>query len=216
MAFDSFLMFSANRGGSGAAVPIVGESQDSIYKGCFEIKEFTFGAENTLNITSATGGAGAGKATFKEFKVKKQTDTATPYLLQTLGLGGHYDVVQLFIRKSGAATATGQSGKAYIVFAFGMVAVKTIDWTGTDGEDVPTEDVVFEFGELVVSYYPQAPTGILETVPRVGAWSKLTNSSKEMLKLVPMEIFMSNSPDTYVAPTGTAALGATWANKSGS
>jgi len=214
MAFDSFLMFTAQGGGSGSAVNIVGESQDSIYKGCFEIKEFTFGAENTLNITSATGGAGAGKATFKEFKVKKQTDTATPYLLQTLGLGGHYDVVQLFIRKSGAAAATGLSGQAYIVFPFGMVAVKSLEWAGAEGDDVPTEDVVFEFGELVVSYYPQLPTGMLDAKPRTGSWSKLTNSNQNMLKLNPPSTYVSNVPAKVVVDANQT--GATWTKASGS
>jgi type VI secretion system secreted protein Hcp len=215
MAFDTFLCFTATSG-SGSAVPIVGESQDSVYKGCFEIKEFSFGAENTLNITSATGGAGAGKASFKEFKVKKQTDTATPFLLQTLGLGGHYDVVQLFIRKSGAQAAAGLSGQAYIVFSFGMVAVKSLDWSGSDGDDVPTEDVVFEFGELVVSYYPQLPTGLLDTKPRTGSWSKLTNSNQNMLKLNPPTNYVSNTPTAFTAVKDPNQTGATWAKGSGS
>ncbi len=51
MAFDAFLTFT------GGPVKIKGETQDSVYKNAFEISEFSFGAENTLNITSATGGA---------------------------------------------------------------------------------------------------------------------------------------------------------------
>jgi type VI secretion system secreted protein Hcp len=132
--------------------------------------------ETTINITSATSGAGAGKATFKEFTVKKQTDTASPALMQCLGTGDHYKKVQLFIRKSGGAAKEGKSGKAYLVFAFGMVAVKSIEWSGSTGDDVPTESVIFEFGELAVGYYKQATGGGLVN-PSFGSWSKLTNST---------------------------------------
>src|SRR5947209_9309837 len=113
MAFDAFLIFS------GGPTNIKGETQDKVFapKGAFEISEFSFGAETTLNITSASQGAGAGKATFKEFTVKKQTDTASPALLQCLGTGDHYTKCQLFIRKSGSAAASGGSGKSYLVFA---------------------------------------------------------------------------------------------------
>src|SRR5580692_7505146 len=141
MAFDAFLIFT------GGTTPIKGETQDKVFgpKNAFEISEFSFGAETTINITSATGGAGAGKATFKEFTVKKQTDSASPLLLQCLGTGDHYSKCQLYIRKSGSNVGAGQSGKSYLVFAFGMVAVKSIEWSGATGDDVPTESVIFEF-----------------------------------------------------------------------
>ncbi len=172
MAFDAFLIFT------GGTTPIKGESQDKIFgpKYAFEISEFSFGAETTINITSATGGAGAGKATFKEFTVKKQTDSASPLLLQCLGTGDHYSKCQLYIRKSGSNVAAGQSGKSYLVFAFGMVAVKSIEWSGATGDDVPTESVIFEFGELYVGYYNQTAGGTLGSV-KPGAWSKLNNST---------------------------------------
>ncbi len=169
MAFDAFLTFT------GGPVKIKGETQDSVYKNAFEISEFSFGAENTLNITSATAGAGAGKATFKEFTVKKQTDASSGPLLQSIGLGAHFSKAQLYLRKSGAS-ATG-SGQAYLVFAFGMVAVKSIEWSGATGDDVPTESVVFEFGELFVGYYKQDnTTGALDTTVKSGSWSKIKNT----------------------------------------
>jgi len=194
MAFDAFVLFpSASNGGR---TDIEGESTDSVFgnvklegkpggKKAIEIKEFSFGAETTLNITSANLGAGAGKATFKEFKIKKQIDTASPKLLQIMGTGDHYSLVNLYIRKSGAATGAGKSGKAgapYLVFAFGMVAVKSVEWSGADGDDVPTEEVTFEFGELVVGYYPQQKDGTLGALCP-GSWSKLHNSTDtEMVK----------------------------------
>jgi len=174
MAFDSFLIF-----GKGPT-KIFGETQDSVYQGAVEISEFSFGVETTLSIGSATSGAGAGKATFKEFTVKKLTDIASPALLQCLGTGDHYETVGLYLRKSGAAAtggSDGKAGKAYLVFAFGMVAVKSIEWSGSSGDDVPTESVVFEFGELYIGYYKQTSKGTLDK-PKFGSWSKLTNTVK--------------------------------------
>jgi type VI secretion system secreted protein Hcp len=168
MAFDAFLIFT------GGPTPIIGETQDSTYKGAVEISEFSFGAETTLNITSASSGAGAGKTTFKEFTVKKQTDIASPYLLQCLGTGDHYKKVQLFLRKSGSASKDKKSGKPYLVFAFGMVAVKSIEWSGSTGDDVPTESVIFEYGEMVIGYYKQKEDGTLDKLTP-GSWSKLSN-----------------------------------------
>jgi type VI secretion system secreted protein Hcp len=175
MAFDAFLFVSD----AGTSPAISGETQDPDFKGAFEITEFSFGAENTLNIGSATGGAGAGKATFKEFTVKKTTDSASGQLLQLLGSGAHYKIVKLFIRKSGgAAGGTGKvkSGAPYLVFAFGMVALKSLEWSGSSGDDVPTETVVFEYGEMKVGYYKQAVSGVL-SLGGQGAWSKMTNST---------------------------------------
>jgi len=38
--------------------------------GAFEIKDFSFGVENPTTTGGGTGGAGAGKITFNEFKIK--------------------------------------------------------------------------------------------------------------------------------------------------
>lgn len=170
MAFDAFLYFAKEGDGS---YPIKGETQDSTYKDSFEISEFSFGVENTLSIGSATTGAGAGKATFKEFTVKKLVDKASPKLLMTCGMGGHYKKVQLFLRKSGSEK--GKSGKAYLNFAFSLVAVKSIEWSGSSGDDSPTETVIFEYGEMFVGYFPQTKTGGLGSLES-GSWSKLLNT----------------------------------------
>jgi type VI secretion system secreted protein Hcp len=175
MAFDAFIKFEAS---AGASESITGESTDSQFKGSdgwFEIKEFSFGIENTLNISSASGGAGAGKADFKEFTVKKQTDKASAILAATCGKGGHYKEVQLHLRKSGVQ-AGNQSGGVYLQFSFKTVAVKSVEWSGSSGDDVPEESVVFEYGALKMQYYPQKKDGTLDKVVE-RSWNKLTNSA---------------------------------------
>jgi type VI secretion system secreted protein Hcp len=175
MAFDAFIKFDAS---AGSSETITGESTDAQFKGSdgwFEVKEFSFGIENTLNISSASGGAGAGKADFKEFTVKKQTDKASAILAATCGKGGHYKEVFLHLRKSGVGTGN-QSGGVYLQFTFKVVAVKSVEWSGSSGDDVPEETVVFEYGALKMQYYPQNKDGTLGKVVE-RAWNKLTNSS---------------------------------------
>jgi type VI secretion system secreted protein Hcp len=175
MAFDAFIKFTPS---AGSSEKIEGESTDSQFKGSdgwFEVKEFSFGIENTLNISSASGGAGAGKADFKEFTVKKQTDKASALMAATCGKGGHYKEVFLHLRKSGVKTGN-QSGGVYLMFHFKVVAVKSVEWSGSSGDDVPEETVVFEYGALQMTYFPQQKDGTLGAkVER--AWNKLTNSS---------------------------------------
>jgi type VI secretion system secreted protein Hcp len=171
MAFDAFMAFTPS---GGASEPIVGESTDSQFKGWFEVKEFSFGIENTLNISSASTGAGAGKADFKEFTVKKQTDKASPILASTCGKGGHYQLVQLRLRKSGAK-GSGSAGDVYLSYDFKLVAVKSIEWSGSSGDDVPEETIVFEYGALKIGYKPQNKDGTLGTLVE-RSWNKVTNS----------------------------------------
>ncbi len=175
MAFDAFVKFTAS---AGASEEIKGESNDEQFKGWFEVKEFSFGIENTLNITSSSGGAGAGKAEFKEFTVKKQTDRASPVLAATCGKGGHYKEVELCLRKSGVNSAgqSGQSAGVYLKYEFKLVAVKSVEWSGSTGDDVPEETVVFEYGALRINYWPQKKDGTLgDLIQR--AWNKMTNSA---------------------------------------
>jgi type VI secretion system secreted protein Hcp len=174
MAFDAFVKFTP---AAGASEAITGESSDSSFlgkDGWFEIKEFSFGIENTLNITSASGGAGAGKAEFKEFSIKKQTDKASPLLASTCGRGGHYDMVELCLRKSGVSSTA--SGGVYLCYLFKTVAVKSVEWSGSSGDDVPEESVVFEYGALKIIYAPQKPDGTLDTAAKIErAWNKMSN-----------------------------------------
>jgi len=177
MAFDSFIKFIAAAGGTSESFK--GESLDSEFSGTegwFSIKEFSFGIENTLNISTASGGAGAGKADFKEFTVKKQTDRASPYLAMTCGKGGHYAEVDLQLRKSGSAKVQGKAGQTYLSYKFKLVAVKSIEWSGSSGDDVPEETVVFEYGAMQMTYYPQLADGTMGNMVQ-RTWNKLSNST---------------------------------------
>ncbi len=173
MAFDAFLVFGSPGPG---AVAIEGETQDSQMKEkkAFEIEEFEFGVENTLNIGSKSGGAGAGKVQFKEFSISKTTDNGSAGLFRTCCSGGHYNDVQLILRRAGSEKL--KSGDDFLRYKFKLVAIKDITWSGSDGDDVPNESVVFEFGAIQIEYTQQKTDGSKGGTD-TQKWSRVKNSN---------------------------------------
>src|SRR4051794_39194383 len=100
MACDNFLFFNGPAKSVTGDLKVIGETQDVDHKNSLEIKEFSFGVENPTTIGSMSGGAGAGKAKFNEFNVKKAVDAASPLLFAACGQGCHFPEVTLSIRKA--------------------------------------------------------------------------------------------------------------------
>lgn len=162
MAFDATLWING----------VKGESQ--AYKDCIEISSFSFGAENNINFGSMTGGAG--KATFKEFEITKQTDAASCDLFTNLVLGKHFPEAKIELRRSGASTDA--SGDVFMTFTFTMVMVQDITWSGSDGDDVPTETVIFQYGAIKIEYKKQNADGSLTSAGKA-MWSRVLNKATD-------------------------------------
>lgn len=176
MAFDAYLIFEAGSGKSAAAKDAPGETQDEHYKKekAIEISNFSFGAQNVATIGSKSGGAGSGKANFKNFQFSKTIDTATTGLFQTMCQGGHYETVRLELRKSGAAA--GKVGEPYAKFHMKMVFVTEIEYSGNDGDNTPTELVTLAFGAITIQYRAQDNKGTLGPVAEA-QWSQVVNKA---------------------------------------
>jgi len=82
------------------------------------------------------------------------------------------NIVRLVLRRSGVQ-GSGKPYLPYLVFTFKLVAVKSIDWSGSGG-DRPVEQVVFEYGSLVVTYMKQNPDGSLGPPTSTG-WNRVSN-----------------------------------------
>jgi type VI secretion system secreted protein Hcp len=128
-----------------------------------------------LNIGSKSGGAGAGKVQFKEFSVEKTTDNGSAGLFRTCCSGGHYNDVELVLRRSGGDKL--KSGTPFLVYKFKLVAVKDITWSGSDGDDVPNENVVFEFGAIQIEYTQQKTDGS-KGATDTQKWSRVKNANE--------------------------------------
>lgn len=171
MAFDAFLVFTT----ASDQPPLMGESQDKQFsaKNAIQIEAFSLGIHNTVSIGSATGGAGAGKAQFSEFKITKAVDKTSPNLLLYVGRGAHITQVDLYLRKAGGATG---ASAVFLRYTFGMVAVSTIDWSASAGDDRVREEVTFEYGALQITYQPQQK-GSAST----GSWNVIKNGTGSII-----------------------------------
>lgn len=157
---------------------ITGETQDEEMKekGAFELLSFELGAENNINIGSISGGGGAGKATFKEFTITKKTDTASTGLFRALVTGSHFVDLIVELRRSGGAVDEGKSGKTFMKFEFALVMVQDISWSGSDGDDVCEETVVFQYGAIKIHYFAQDSLGKMAGKPQEVMWSRVKNN----------------------------------------
>ena len=196
MAFDTYMQFmDPNQqyigGESQVQVDKASESpigQDLTQGKVFEIDDFSFDIEQILNIGSQSSGAGAGKVTFNPFQITRKTDRLSPRLFTMCCAGQHFSQVSLFLRRAGGSTpgaagTTGAgvtSGTTFLRFDFALVAVKTISWSGSDGDEACKEEVTFEYGALQVRYVQQGPDGkalsTADAQPQ-GAWNQIYNNA---------------------------------------
>jgi len=178
MALDAFLFFK-DKGAAGD--DIQGETQDKFMRTNFggnipfDLQAWSFGLSQDVKIGSASGGVGAGKVTFEQFKVTKAIDKSSPSFFLTCCNGGHFGTVSLMIRKSG--TDPKQSGGIYLQFDFKLVFVSNIAWSHAD--PAPTEEITFDYGALKITYKKQDPKGILVAPPDGGQamWSRILNNT---------------------------------------
>ena len=137
--------------------------------GLFEIEDFSFDVEQTLNIGSQSTGAGAGKITFNPFSITRKIDVSSPVLYESACSGTPFRSVVLGLRKGSGGTA---AGKIFLVFVFKLVAVKTISWAYDD--ESPKETTTFEYGGLQIHYSKQSPGGdMAKALP--GGWNRVKN-----------------------------------------
>jgi type VI secretion system secreted protein Hcp len=175
MAVDAFLQFTKT-GATG--IVLKGETRDQEMSKKdpppFEIKDWNFSVANVANIGSGTGGAGTGKAKFEGFNVTKNVDTASAFCFLTCCAGGHFDQVTLYIRKAGSTA--NQSGVTYLQFDYKMVGVENISWK--NGEEAPEETVLFKYGALKITYYPQDQSGAVGKLPPISSqWDQVLNEA---------------------------------------
>ena len=151
---------------------VPGESVAGLAKDAIQVKEFSWGAETTATFGSA--GTTAGKATFKEFTIKKNVDSTSPVLLQKLGQGAPLPTIELAVRH---AAATPQP----FYMRYCMQPVFVVSQTQDGGGDGPIEEtLVFKFAASSQTFGRQNVSGQV-TSSVIGSWNTLTNSASMAL-----------------------------------
>jgi type VI secretion system secreted protein Hcp len=181
MPVDIFLVIPDPPAGLVKALPVPDPALDpyfsQTYRGAAAIvplHSFNTSAVNPTTISSATGGAGAGKVKFNDLVIEKAVDRLSPSLLAIAASGSHFDKVQIFVRKPGGGAP--QPGKPYLAYEFSMVFVTGIEWDESSGDEGPVEQVHLAYGGLTVGYFPQQPDGSLGKLTKLG-WSQVTNTA---------------------------------------
>lgn len=168
MAFDIFATF----GNNSVQMPAMPKSTEKRSAG-IPIISLAFGTENETNITSASSGAGAGKAKFKPIVITKHIDATSPTLFAVLCRGGHYETVTFDFFQAGGE---GANTKPYYSIACKMVAIRDFEQSGSVGDDVPLEQITFQCGAIQLNYRPQDTKGALGD-PVSTQWSTVLNKA---------------------------------------
>jgi type VI secretion system secreted protein Hcp len=147
----------------------------------FEVEDFSFDVEQTLNIGSQSTGTGAGKITFNPFSITRKIDKFSPTLFQLACSGTPFQKVALGARKAAGGET---SGAIFLVFMFRLAAVKTIGWSYDD--ESPKETVTFEYGGLQVHYARQLGNGGFEKIYPSG-WNRVRNVAEQDVKAPPIK-----------------------------
>jgi Type VI secretion system effector, Hcp len=80
--YNSQPLTSDSQGGRRLQRPAPGTAADQGAGALFEIEDYSFDVEQTLNIGSQSTGAGAGKVTFNPFSVTRKIDKVSPTLFK--------------------------------------------------------------------------------------------------------------------------------------
>ena len=140
-AVDYFLKFDG----------VDGDSTSLAHKGEFEIKDWSFAVENKSTIGSATGGAGAGKASFQAFRFTINTSKGSPILFIKSASGAHIKQGVLIGRKNG------ERPDEFLKITLSDVLVSSYQQTGVGPgpqrtpNDVPLDAVSLRYSQVQYS-----------------------------------------------------------------
>ena len=151
---------------------IKGESQDSKHPGALEVMSFSWGLANPSSIGSATGGAGAGRATFQDFHFTHKSDSASPQLMLACATGEHIKTATLTVRKAGRDQA-----QEYLKIELSDLLISSFKQDAvlaSETDPTPTESVSLNFAKIQYSQATQKPDGTLGDATS-GGWDLKSN-----------------------------------------
>ncbi|KAM0748875.1 hypothetical protein T439DRAFT_358028 [Meredithblackwellia eburnea MCA 4105] len=136
-----------------------------------EITDYSLSIEQTLNIGSTTGGAGAGKVTFNPFTISKSVDSNTPTFFKMAAQGTTFQNLVLSVFKS-----SGNAAATFPVFQFKFTLVAVQTQSFAYAETTPSETLTFAYGGLAEVFTPTTSAGTAGTIAGAG-WNRVKNVS---------------------------------------
>ena len=165
--FDAFLKIDG----------IKGESADDKHKGEIDIMSFSWGASQT-GVSATGGGGGAGKVHVHDFVITKKTDQSSPLLFLNCANGAHIKEANFVVRKAGGTQLE------YLKIKLTDILISSFkphgsgadtQHAGTVGDEIPSEEVSFNFSKVEFSYQPQGADGKAQGGPILAGWDIKAN-----------------------------------------
>jgi len=148
---------------------VAGESKDQKHKDEIELEAFSWGASQQTAHAGGGGGA-AGKVSMQDFHFVMRTSKASPKLFLACATGQHLKSAVLTARKAG------KDQQEFLIYKFTDLLMSSYQTGGSEGGDVPTDNVSFNFSKIEVQFRPQSPTGQLGTAVKAG-WDVKANKA---------------------------------------
>ena len=159
MAFEAYLYIDGVRGDSTSEIGLSPDKRvaKSAGGGPIEIKSYGLSLEMPLvENRSATGAVTVGRANFAEFETAKSLDVSTGALLFYCLSGKHIKQAVVAVYR---ATDEGGDGKPtlYMQAIYNNIVITEVGVSG-GGDEMPSETLKFNYGNVKLVYYKTSPT----------------------------------------------------------
>jgi type VI secretion system secreted protein Hcp len=139
---------------------IKGESQDDKHKEEIELLSWSWGVEQRGTVSSG-GGAGAGKASFRDFAFSHYVDKASPNLMKACATGEHIKDAVITQRKAG------KGQQEYLVIKMNDILITGVapgagNGNGEASTGLVVEQVTLQAAKVDLEYKPQKADGSLD------------------------------------------------------
>jgi type VI protein secretion system component Hcp len=143
----------------GTSSPVRGNLPD----GSIDILQYNVGYQNPVTFGSTTGGAATGRVTFGRLDILTRVGSQSAGLFVDEALGAHFNTVTLTVRDSAARLVE--------TLEFKLVFVTSIQDSGDNSGDPPTEDVQLAYGAIRISTF----NPVTQLMMAQSSFSQVTN-----------------------------------------
>lgn len=161
MAVDTYLKIDS----------VDGESKAKGFDKNIEVLAWSWGGSQSGTFHKGTGGAGAGKVNVNDMTITKYMDSASTVLFQSMCEGKHFKDAKIVARKAGGASPVD-----FLEIKLVNVMVTSVSVGGSQGDEVPHENVTLNFEKFEVKYTPQDEKGAKGGAKEM-KWNMATNSA---------------------------------------
>ena len=127
-------------------------------------------SQTVSRAASSAGGASAERVDFNCFGFCKLIDRASPRLALACADGTHIDTIVLELCRAG-----GDKVK-FMTYTMKNCLVRSVQTSGTHGENFPSEDVEIDFGSIEWAYTQQKRSGGGPAGQIAGGWNLEKNA----------------------------------------